>query len=258
MRRCAVLFTLAMLMGLLGSPVSAQSPPCAATPPISPSAEPPNYCHFAIPVAPFQDSATFRYFPETGHALGNGFKAFWETHGGLAIFGHPISEEFGERQGRGPGFDAVLDVQYFERARFEYHPEFRGTPYEVELSRLGSEQVVTGNALASSGGTSGSPFAPVSEPANCLPPFMDNIPPCLFFPQTGHTIWGFYPFWQQHGGVAVFGYPISEDYLAPDGADVQYFERARFESRYVGKGIPRPFTLGLIGVESARAHGYIR
>ena len=30
-------------------------------------------------------------------------------------------------------------VQYFERNRFEYHPEFAGTPNEVLLGLLGSE-----------------------------------------------------------------------------------------------------------------------
>ncbi len=28
-------------------------------------------------------------------------------------------------------------VQYFERARFEYHPEHKGTPYEVQLGQFG-------------------------------------------------------------------------------------------------------------------------
>jgi hypothetical protein len=28
-------------------------------------------------------------------------------------------------------------VQYFERARFELHPEFAGTSYEVQLGQLG-------------------------------------------------------------------------------------------------------------------------
>ncbi|HET8630995.1 MAG TPA: hypothetical protein VFL91_26545 [Thermomicrobiales bacterium] len=34
-------------------------------------------------------------------------------------------------------------VQYFERARFEYHPENAGTPYEVLLGLLGREQYLT-------------------------------------------------------------------------------------------------------------------
>jgi len=32
-------------------------------------------------------------------------------------------------------------VQYFERARFEYHPENAGTPYVVLLGLLGTDEV---------------------------------------------------------------------------------------------------------------------
>lgn len=71
-----------------------------------------------------------RFFPETGHTLAYGFKAFWEKNGGLEIFGYPISEEFTE---------GGYTVQYFERARFEYHPEHRGTRYEVQLGLLGTQ-----------------------------------------------------------------------------------------------------------------------
>ena len=34
--------------------------------------------------------------------------------------------------------DTVL-TQYFERAVFEYHPEYAGTPYAVLLRRVGAE-----------------------------------------------------------------------------------------------------------------------
>lgn len=70
------------------------------------------------------------FFPETGHWLSNGFKDYWEQHGGLYVYGYPISEEFQQN-----GFT----VQYFQRARFEYHPENQGTPYAVLLGRLGVE-----------------------------------------------------------------------------------------------------------------------
>jgi hypothetical protein len=66
------------------------------------------------------------YYHQTGHTLGGAFEWFWRSHGGLAIFGYPISEEFVEQ--------GVL-VQYFERARFEYHPEHVGA--EVQISMLG-------------------------------------------------------------------------------------------------------------------------
>lgn len=56
----------------------------------------------------------YLYFPETQHTLWGEFRGYWERRGGLSIFGYPISEEI-EENGR--------IVQYFERARFEYHPE---------------------------------------------------------------------------------------------------------------------------------------
>lgn len=77
------------------------------------------------------------FFPQTGHYLAYGFKQYWEQHGGLAVFGYPLSEEMSENG---------LTVQYFQRARFEWHPEFRGTPYEVELGRLGADAAVKNGA----------------------------------------------------------------------------------------------------------------
>jgi hypothetical protein len=70
------------------------------------------------------------YYSETQHRLCNGFRDYWETHGGLWMFGYPLSEEFTE-DGR--------TVQYFERARFEWHPENAGTPWEILLGRLGAD-----------------------------------------------------------------------------------------------------------------------
>lgn len=76
------------------------------------------------------------FFPESGHSLGGAFGWFWQTNGGLPAFGYPISEEFYE-------WDAASDgerlVQYFERARFVYHPERMGGPDEVTLSPLGRQ-----------------------------------------------------------------------------------------------------------------------
>jgi hypothetical protein len=85
-------------------------------------------------INPFPNSADRVYFNETGHSLAYGFKNYWNTYGGLAQFGFPITEEFTERN---PTDGKTYTVQYFERARFEYHPEFRGTRYEVLLGQLG-------------------------------------------------------------------------------------------------------------------------
>jgi hypothetical protein len=82
------------------------------------------------------DDAHTTYFPETGHRLSLGFRDYWRSRGGLAISGLPISEEFTEVS---PDDGRAYTVQYFERARFEYHPEHQGTPHEVLLGRLGHQ-----------------------------------------------------------------------------------------------------------------------
>ncbi|HUS13975.1 MAG TPA: N-acetylmuramoyl-L-alanine amidase, partial [Chloroflexia bacterium] len=84
---------------------------------------------------PFRNTAETLYFPETGHRLGGGFRTLWGNKGGLRQFGYPISEEFAERS---PTDGNMYTVQYFERARFEWHPEFRGTANEFQLGLLGT------------------------------------------------------------------------------------------------------------------------
>ena len=71
-------------------------------------------------------------FTETGYAMCGGFRAYWERNGGLARFGFPITDEL----------DEVIEgksyrVQYFERRRMEYHPEFG--PGTVLLGLLGRD-----------------------------------------------------------------------------------------------------------------------
>ncbi len=74
------------------------------------------------------------FFAATRHALTGSFLRFWRR-GGLSIFGLPISEPFeelNEQDGR------VYTVQYFERARFELHPE-RPAANQVLLGHLGRQ-----------------------------------------------------------------------------------------------------------------------
>jgi hypothetical protein len=86
--------------------------------------------HPADPAAPRLPDAV--YFPATGHNLWRGFLTYWQANGDLEQFGYPISEEIRETIG-----GRTYTVQYFERARFEYHPEHAGTPYEVQLGQFG-------------------------------------------------------------------------------------------------------------------------
>ena len=75
-----------------------------------------------------------RCFPETGECAAGRFLQFWDGNGGLAVFGLPVSEQRTE-QGR----EGAFATQWFERERFEAHPENRA-PYDVLLGRLGDEQ----------------------------------------------------------------------------------------------------------------------
>ena len=94
-------------------------------------------------------SAQEHYFAATGHAIGPQFWGYWSRHGlefdgqagasfneSLALFGLPLSEPVIETN---PTDGKQYLTQHFERARFEYHPENAGTPYDVLLGLLGRE-----------------------------------------------------------------------------------------------------------------------
>jgi len=81
---------------------------------------------------PISSTKDRRYFPETKHIVQYGFKETWEDKGGLTIFGLPLSEEVDEQLSDGQAHQ----VQYFERARFEYWPDLPAGQ-RVLLSLLG-------------------------------------------------------------------------------------------------------------------------
>ena len=93
--------------------------------------------HPADPPAPPLVGA--RYFAETGHNLDGDFRAYWERNGGLAQFGLPLTEIFPQELEDGK----IYGVQYFERARFEYHPE-NDAPYDILLGQFGRRILDTG------------------------------------------------------------------------------------------------------------------
>ena len=161
-----------------------------------------------------------RTFPETGFTVAGSFLRYWETYGGLAVFGYPIGPEIQEN-----GFT----VQYFERARFELHPGAWPERYDVLLGLLGRTVTVDRTHEAA--------FQPVTATTDAS---------CTFYPATGHRLcFGFRAFWQAHGGLEILGYPISEEFVE-NGYVVQYFERQRLEYHPEN---PDPWTVlgGLLG-----------
>ena len=144
------------------------------------------------------------YFPQTGHHVPFDFSVFWLANGGLPQFGYPLSEVFRETLEDGKSYE----VQYFERARFERHPE-NAAPNDVLLGQFGRR----------------------IHPAD---PAVAAQPDARFFADTGHNVsGGFLTYWETNGGLPQFGLPLTEVFTETlgDGKSyqVQYFERARFE-----------------------------
>jgi hypothetical protein len=151
------------------------------------------------------------------------FEGFYATRAGDRILGRPIAPP-AEVNGR--------LVQWFERGRMEHWPEFAGTPYEVQLGRVGVEY------------TDGRTFPQQS--------YFISTPELRFFPETGHGVGGaFLRFYDAYGGLDAFGFPISDEFdeVLPDGRmyRVQYFERARMEFHPELAGTPFEVQLGLLG-----------
>lgn len=153
-----------------------------------------------------------RLFSETGKAVGGIFLEYWLKNGGLPQQGYPISDVIGEVSDLN---SKPYTVQYFERAVFEFHPE-NAPPYNVLLSQLGTFQY-----------RKKYPNGAPNQKAD---------PGGRLFPETGKTVGGrFLEYWQQNGGLAQQGYPISEPFTEQSDLDgklylVQYFERAVFET----------------------------
>ncbi len=193
-----------------------------------------------------QDARRCFNVPGITNCIEGRFREYWEQNGGLAVFGYPITPATTERTAEGNFL-----TQYFERNRFELHPE-KARPYDVLLGRLGDDRL-------RQQGRDWSNFPP-GKPAE----------ECLFFRETGHSLCnlergvGFRSYWESHGlqdpalnqyqrSLALFGLPLSEVTVETNAAGdtvlAQWFERARFEY-HLNK--PREFRvlLGLLGNET--------
>lgn len=184
-----------------------------------------------------------RCFRETGHCITGRFRTYWEQNGGLPVFGYPITPA---REETNPVTGETRLTQWFERARFELHPE-NAPPYDVLLGRLGAD-------LLQSRGYDWWTL-PAGQPREG----------CLFFEATRHTLCEpFLSNWSMHGleldgqpgksyaeSLALLGAPISEPrWELHGGADAsvrltQWFERARFEWH----AEQSQMLMGLLGVE---------
>ena len=139
------------------------------------------------------------YFAATGHNLGTPFLDTWRAAGGFEVLGAPLSEARYIA-------DVVETHQTFETLTLTYDPdlEYDWRIQALHLDQKMIDRISTADsrkkvATASDGGT--------------------------VYPETGHTLSGsFLSFWEQHGGVRLFGLPVTEPFSSSAGT-TQVFER---------------------------------
>jgi peptide/nickel transport system substrate-binding protein len=148
----------------------------------------------------------------------------------------------------------AYDTQWFERAKYEAHPENKA-PYDVLLGRLGA---FAAEGRGSIDGTTGKvrnpadqPFVGIDKPADA------DGKTKAWFQETKHSISGkLLTYFNQYGGIAQWGFPLSEAFNEPstDGKTylTQYFERVRAEV-HPEKADPYGVELTLLGVTLYKA-----
>jgi hypothetical protein len=174
---------------------------------------------------PASDTHCFASIPSIDNCIEGRFASFWNDNGGLPVFGYPITPQRNEPN---QDLQGTFLTQWFERNRFELHPENQA-PYDVLLGRLGAELLEAQGRDWHNEPNDGNPLG-----GNCR-----------HFEQTNREVCGpFLQFWQEHGladpsldadgrSLALFGLPLTGVKLeqSPNGNVIltQWFERARFE-----------------------------
>ncbi len=172
------------------------------------------------------------YFAASGQRLDNtyGFLNHWRSSNGPLTLGAPLTAALSENG---------LTVQYFERGRLEFHPAYDNA---VLRGHLGAEYATT------LWRTFAAPDPVAAEQANTT-----------HFAATGYTLTDpFVGFWNAHGGLDTFGYPISApewEYVGSTMLLVQYFERARLEHQPLAADPSQTVTIGALGRDLALLRG---
>jgi peptide/nickel transport system substrate-binding protein len=194
----------------------------------------------AIPIGPGKIEVSGRFLDK--------WKAAGSEANSVYVNGYPITvrrAEISVDDGK------VYDAQWFERAKYEAHPENKA-PYDVLLGRLGvalseGRGTLKAGSKTEARNAADQPFVGIDKPA-------DTSATKLWFPETRHTLSGkLLQTWNKYGGLDQFGYPLSEQFQEVSPTDgktstVQYFERNRFEL-HPEKAAPFDVELGLLGVQ---------
>ncbi|HLL60857.1 MAG TPA: hypothetical protein VK338_04010 [Candidatus Nitrosocosmicus sp.] len=186
-------------------------------------------------------------FQQTGQSVCGRFLQVWKSgrsfEDSLYLNGYPLTAprpELSQTDGK------VYTMQWFERARYEMHPQNQA-PHDVQLGLLGTYEVQQ---------RTDPEFRPIADPRNGM----------QFFAQTGHTVGDtseggrkIAEFWSKMGGLAQFGLPLSQPTMQVTREEdqryrgkaflTQYFERQRFEYHPENAGSRYEILLGRLGAE---------
>jgi hypothetical protein len=177
-----------------------------------------------------------------GHAVDPRFIATYRTLGPY-LLGYPVDEPYRYK-------DTL--VQDFEHLRLAW---VRGRAVVDNLGSDAASYIGCGMGTERPDGYCNRSFRVPPRP---------NTATLRYFPATGHTVSGdLLKFWQQHGGAAVLGLPLTEVYRAPNGDgsnrtyQMQLFSKARLE-RHPETHNPRfAILLGLLGIDVLQYRGWL-
>src|SRR5919201_870680 len=187
-----------------------------------------------------------------GHVVQGRFLEGWGSQGSeqnnVYVNGLPITDRRSEislTDGK------TYDTQWFERARYEAHPENKA-PYDVLLGLLGVTLTEGRGSIDPATkrvrNAADAAFVGIDKPSDV------NNTTKVWFQETRHSVSGkILEYWNKYGGLKQFGFPLSEQFQEVSAADgktytVQYFERNRFEL-HPEKQAPYEVELGLLGVQ---------
>ena len=158
-----------------------------------------------VPVGETADGASSgeeMYFASTGHNLGVPFLETWRNAGGYEVLGAPLSEARYVA-------DVVETHQTFETLTLTYDPDLE-VDWRIQALPLDQKIVNTVSTKESRKKVTVAPDGGV------------------LYPETGHSVSGpFKSFWDQYGGIRLFGLPVSEPFSSKEGGTSrsQVFER---------------------------------
>ncbi len=180
------------------------------------------------------DTATYKWFTQTNHSLQEPFLSYWQQHLGNFVFGSPISEPFDETN---PETGQRRLVQYFEKGRLEYRPEFASSRAAVVVGNVGAELLKAKGWLSKA-------YMDYQPQASTTATFLSELPAVVTPGPDGFANPAFNKLWSRTD-APVAGGQTSRTWLwgekpeqaakeayqqAPGGARlVQYFDKSRME-----------------------------